>query len=206
MTYPVRDALPYAVNAGWQRLRQSADTVCGRLLLRWWNIQGGKNSRFFGLPLVSRHPTARVSIGEGCIFRSAEWSNSIGINRRCFLAAERDAEIEIGDTCGFSGTIIAASSSIRIGARVLCGGNCTIVDTDRHPITAAERAAGGDTPPAPIVIENDVFLGMNVMVLKGCTVGQGTVVAAGSIVTRSLPQGVLAGGIPARPLRELDEG
>ena len=44
---------------------------------------------------------------------------------------------------------------------------------------------------------------MNVVVLKGCTIGAGTVVAANSVVTRSLPAGVIAGGIPARVIREL---
>jgi acetyltransferase-like isoleucine patch superfamily enzyme len=63
--------------------------------------------------------------------------------------------------------------------------------------------AAGDT--SSIVIEDDVWLGMNVVVLKGCHIGRATVVAANSVVTHSLPAHVLAGGTPARVIKSLAE-
>lgn len=157
------------------------------------------------MPVIRRHPTAHITVGDGCEIRSAEWSNTIGINRRCVFAASRDSVISIGQNCGLSGTVIAATDSIVIGDRVLCGGNCTIVDTDRHPIDPVARARNEPAESAPIKIENDVFLSMNVVVLKGCTIGAGTVVAANSVVTNSLPADVVAGGVPAKVIRTLKD-
>ena len=96
-------------------------------------------------------------------------------------------------------TQYVAAERIVIGDRVQVGANSTIVDTDFHPLTAAERArdflAGAH---APIIIEDDVFIGMNSLILKGLvlsrvevvTIGRGSVVGAGSVVTRNVPPGV----------------
>ena len=60
------------------------------------------------------------------------------------------------------------------------------------------------TPPAAVVIEDDVWLGLNVVVLKGVTIGRGSVIGANSLVTRSIPAGVVAAGSPAKVIRTLD--
>jgi acetyltransferase-like isoleucine patch superfamily enzyme len=111
--------------------------------------------------------------------------------------------VSVGDRCGFSGTVIAAAESIAIGDRVMCGANVTITDTDWHPIDSGRRSAGEPGRSAAVVIESDVWIGMNVTVLKGVTIGAGTVVAAGSLVTHSLPPGVVAAGQPAVPVRTI---
>lgn len=203
MKSSVRTTLPYALHRAAVQIRLTCHTAVSRLAAYWWSISLGRGVLFFGRPHLQRHPTAKITIGKNCVFRSAEWSNSIGLNRKCFIAAGRDAVIKIGDNCGFSGTIIAASRSIIIGSRVLCGGNCTIVDTDRHSLDFVERENNIKAKAIPTVIEDDVFLGLNVVVLKGCTIGRGTVVGANSLVATSLPGGVLAGGVPARVIREL---
>lgn len=203
--YPIRNMLPYALNFIINKIKQYLCTIWAYFIFDWWKINLGKNVIFTGLPLLQKHPTAKITIGDSCIFRSAQWSNSIGINRRCFISANRNANIKIGSHCGFSGTVIAASESIIIGDRVLCGGNCTIMDTDRHPVYAVNRANNEMADTAPIVIENDVFLSINVVILKGCTIGQGTVVAANSVVASTLPPFVIAGGVPARVIRELNQ-
>jgi len=72
-----------------------------------------------------------------------------------------------------------------------------IMDTDWHwndPRTG---------PNAPVEIGDNVWLGINVTVTKGVTIGENTLVAAGSIVTKSLPANVVAAGIPAKVIREL---
>ncbi|WP_164852278.1 acyltransferase [Rheinheimera riviphila] len=106
----------------------------------------------------------------------------------------------IGDDCGFSATVISAGYSIRIGDRVMCGANVTITDSDRHPLAAAARHAGQPGVSAAVIIEDDVWLGMNVLVLKGVTIGKGAVVAANSVVSQNIPSYSLAAGVPARAL------
>ena len=104
-----------------------------------------------------------------------------------------------------SGGTLLAAQSITIGERVILGANTTIVDTDFHPLHAnvrmAEPNAGGT---ASVIIEDDVFIGMNCLVLKGVTIGHGSVIGAGSVVTGNIPAGVIAAGNPARVIRSLE--
>lgn len=203
MKYSLRSFIPHAVGIYLRRTLQFVDTCIARVYAIWWGLEVGKGTIFCGIPIFRRHPTANIVVGTKCQFKSAEWSNTIGLNRRCVLSALKNSNIEIGNQCGFSGTVIAASNSIVIGDRVLCGGNCTIVDTDRHPIDLELRVKNAEAEAIPINIEDDVFLGMNVIVLKGSNIGRGTVVAANSVVTGHLPSGVIAGGVPARVIREI---
>jgi acetyltransferase-like isoleucine patch superfamily enzyme len=80
---------------------------------------------------------------------------------------------------------------------VRCGANTLITDTDWH--TDDPRTG----PDAPVFIGNNVWLGVNVTVLKGVAIGENTVVAAGSVVTKSLSANVIAGGVPAKVLKHL---
>lgn len=203
MKYPLRGFIPHAIGIYLRRALQAIDTGITKVYALWWGLEMGERVAFYGIPILRRHPTASIVIGSKCQFRSAEWSNTIGLNRRCVLSALKGSKIEIGDQCGFSGTVIAASNSIVIGNRVLCGGNCTIVDTDRHPVDPVLRVKNVEAEATPISIEDDVFLGMNVTVLKGSIIGRGTVVAANSVVTGHIPSGVIAGGMPARVIRKI---
>lgn len=112
-------------------------------------------------------------------------------------------ELAIGDDCFVNnGSTLSASCSIRVGNRVNIAPHCTVIDNDFHGV--AER----DTAPAmaPIVLEDDVWLGTGVIVLKGVTIGRGSVIASGSVVTRDVPPGVLAGGVPAKVLKAIAPG
>jgi acetyltransferase-like isoleucine patch superfamily enzyme len=80
----------------------------------------------------------------------------------------------------------------------MCGANVAIMDTDWHSLDAEQWQAGIAGAALPILIEEDVWLDMNVTVLKGVTIGARTIVAAGSVVSRSLPADVIAAGQPAR--------
>lgn len=102
---------------------------------------------------------------------------------------------------GFSA--IAEHSSITIGRRVLIGVNVEIIDSDFHGLRVEDRGKSRPEWAKPVVIEDDVFLGSNVRVLKGVTIGRGAVVANGSIVVTDVPPGVVAGGNPARTIKAL---
>lgn len=178
-------------------------SVIGNLKLFWWGIPVAGPVKAVGLFRIEKHPSATIRIGRKCCFRSAKCSNIAGINRPVLLAARRGGRIDLGDFCGLSGVVIVADTSVRIGDRVMVGANCTIVDTDFHPIDAESRFAGDRGKSLPVVIEDDVFIGMNSMVLKGVTIGRGSIIGAGSVVTKNIPPGVLAAGNPARVIRQL---
>lgn len=94
-------------------------------------------------------------------------------------------------------------------AKVSIGNNCLIAPnvglyTAGHPLHPHARAAGYEYG-LPIVIGNDVWIGGNAVVLPGVTVGDGSTIGAGSVVTRDVPAGVLAAGNPCRVIRPLTE-
>jgi len=180
--------------------------VCSRLmrLYAWlWGLEFQGPAQFYGLARFIRHPQGRIVLGRDLVFRSAPASNTIGLNRGCFFSATKGATLQIGDGCGFSGTVIAAQQQITLGNGVMCGANVTITDADRHPLDALARLRGEPGSCAPVVIGDQVWLGMNVVVLKGVTIGAGSVIAANSVVVSDIPPGCLAGGQPATVLRML---
>jgi acetyltransferase-like isoleucine patch superfamily enzyme len=95
--------------------------------------------------------------------------------------------------------------SITVGDNVVVGANTAIVDADFHPMEASRRG-WTDGATAPVVIEDDVFIGMNCLILKSVVIGRGSVVGAGSVVTRDIPPGVIGAGNPARVIRSLTPG
>jgi acetyltransferase-like isoleucine patch superfamily enzyme len=117
--------------------------------------------------------------------------------------------LEIGDNVG-----ISWQTSISVGTRVVLGDNvriaqrCFLAGYPGHPQDADDRAAGlpcTESQIGDIVLEPDVWLGTGVMVMPGVRIGRGTIVAAGSVVTRDLPPFVVAGGMPAKVIRELPQ-
>ncbi len=112
--------------------------------------------------------------------------------RRC------DALIEIGNRNLFSANItICANEKLSIGHGCQIGDQVAIYDCDFHEINPTFRSSGCG-PRSPVVIGNNVWLGRRVMVLKGVTIGNNSVIGAMSIVTKSIPPNCIAVGIPAQ--------
>lgn len=187
--------------------RRAATFVCtlaAHIVWKIWAIEVGPGLRVVGWPIVRRRPGSTITIGRGCKFVSLRSANVAGLNRPCHICTlQPDAHIVIGDNSGFSATAIGAAQSITIGNNVFCGANVSITDTDWHNIPIHLRHTNRPAPSSPVVIEDDVWLCMNVTVLKGVRIGAGSVVAAGSVVSKDLPPGMICGGIPAVPLRPM---
>ncbi len=122
-------------------------------------------------------------------------------------ARNSTAKVSIGDGTwinnGFSA--IAEHTSICIGQRVMIGTNVEIYDSDFHGIRVCDRVVSKVEWAKPVVIEDDVFLGSNVRVLKGVTIGRGSVIANGSVVIKDIPSSVVAGGIPAKVIKVIEK-
>ena len=99
------------------------------------------------------------------------------------------------------GLVLVDDAEVRIGDRVLFGPN-VVITTAGHPIDPAVRATDAQFS-APVVIEEGAWLGAGVVVLPGVTIGAGSVIGSGSVVSRSIPAGVVAVGTPCRVLREI---
>jgi len=143
----------------------------------------------------------RLRIGAGC-----------KINGRTSLVAGKvfDAPtLELGDytSVGF-GVVISVSKRVTLGRHVRLADGVFITDNPGHPLDAAKRRNHEPVEPEsvkPVVLEDDVWLGTRAIVLPGVRIGAGTVVGAGSVVSRDLPALVLAVGSPARPVRSLTQ-
>lgn len=144
-------------------------------------------------------------IGDHIIIRNSIRSNYVGLTKKCSLFIEPGAQLEIGDYTGLSGTTIYCSSKIIIGSHVNLGGNVFIWDTDFHPLNYLDRRIHKENQinSKPIIIGNDVFVGANSMILKGVNIGDRSIIGAGSVLTKSVPDDEIWGGNPARFLKKL---
>lgn len=176
-----------------------------RAQFAWHGVEWGDNWKIFGRPIIQRHRGSRMAAGDGLYLRSWTRSNPLAPSHPVVLSTrDADAVINIGDDCGFTGTILVAADRIDIGDRVQVGGNASIVDTDFHPLVPEVRRKNFNAgASASIVIEDDVFVGMEALILKGVTVGEGAVVGAGSVVTQDVPPRTVVVGNPATEVRTL---
>ena len=171
-------------------------TVCGRMLSRCMGVKLGRGVLFNGPITIDRFKYSRIAIGDGVIFNSHRAFNPRGC-QPCILQTATDfAEIEIGAGTGLSGVSIVSWQSVKIGRNVMIGAGTIIGDTDDHP----ERLG---TKPAPVVIGNNVFIGMHTLVLKGVTIGDNAVIGAGSVVNKDIPANCVAAGVPCKVVRML---
>ena len=110
------------------------------------------------------------------------------------------AKIIIGDHVGFNAiSIMARSQTISIGSGTMIGGNCQIMDSDGHPLWPPEDRweYPGDEYDQPVEIGDNVFIGLNVLILKGVCIGSNSIIAAGSVVTKNVDANIMVGGNPA---------
>ncbi len=154
---------------------------------------------FNGITYFKKGRRNLLLIGDNCIFLSRSTSNLIGINRPCIISSigENGSVLKIGNNCGFSGTVIGCFEKITIGDNVKCGANTIITDSDWHPEDPRSSAA------KPVVIEDNVWLGVNVVVLKGVKIGSNSIIGAGSIVTKDIPSNVIAAGNPCKVIKTI---
>ena len=173
------------------------------LICRLKKVKIGHNAKFHGFTKFYRRPSTKIEIGDQCQFISNYNTNLIGINRKCIVATHADlAHIQIGNECGFSGTVIGAAESIKIGNNVLFGANTLVTDFDWHATDPNDRKSG-KPKSAPIVIEDNVWIGINVVILKGVTIGKNTIIGANSLVIKDIPANVIAGGNPCTVIKPL---
>ena len=167
-----------------------------------------------------------VEVGDGCFlerresfsrFRSTRRPGLvIGDRTRVYMwtafSVDPEGVVEVGEDCVLVGPSFMCAEQITIGRRVVISYQVTVADSDFHPsdpeqrrLDAEANAPEGDRsqrPPvatAPVVIEDDAWIGIGAIVLKGVRIGAGARVDAGAVVTRDVPAGTTVAGNPARP-------
>jgi acetyltransferase-like isoleucine patch superfamily enzyme len=178
-----------------------------KIFLRLNKVRFGKNLKLNGFPVIFSKSGDKLSIGNHVTINSSFLSNLVGLYQRTIIVTRTaDAKINIGNYVGISGATIYARKKITIGDHTLIGGNTKIIDNDFHPIDPVIRR---ETPHdhigvREINIGENVFIGCNCLILKGTTIGDNTVIGAGSVVSGEIPANCIAAGNPARVIRKLE--
>jgi len=150
--------------------------------------------------------------------RAVVFGNHVSCYAGCSFAVGENGRCTVGDFTLLNGALIMAEEQIEIGSHCLISWNVGIADSDFHPLEPAQRIIDAhalapffkDRPSrpklrtAPVIISDNVWIGMNAVILKGVTIGENSVVAAGAVVTKSVPPDVVVAGNPAVVTKKLE--
>lgn len=162
--------------------------VTGKWYLR--KCQTGKLCTTRGVPRIDAH--GDIILGN----RVKVWSHI----HKTQLSAGGKGKLIIGDNSFINvGTIISAHYQIKIGKNAQIAPGVIIMDNDFHGVEERDTVE----TPTPITIGDNVWLATRVVVLKGVTIGEGSTIATGAVVTKDIPPYSLAAGIPAKVIKTL---
>lgn len=172
-------------------------TVLHTILLRnRFNTIGRKSRVFYKSKIYNRVPGG-VSIGDSCTIGRTKKGYHAGMPFNTTLLNDGDnSHIKIGDNCRINGAYIHAQDFIEIGNNCVMASGINIIDSNAHQVHSLDRTVGRDNPRG-IIIGNNVWVGLNVIILKGSTIGNNCVIAAGSIVKGTFPNNAIIQGNPA---------
>lgn len=153
---------------------------------------------------ISLKHGSRLKIGDNSIIQGS------------IITEHPEAEVIIGSRTFIGGSRVISASKIIIGDDVLISWGCTIVDHDSHSISWSKRSSDvldwaekqknwHHVTRGLIHIQNKVWIGANVIVLKNTTVGEGAVIGTGSVVTKNVPAWTVVGGNPAKVIRSIPD-
>lgn len=167
----------------------------------------GKPKNIRGIVTIRSNCKGSISLGGNITIMSGKKYNIIGNDFRTVFRTIQNGKIVLGNNVGISNSTIVSAEAVTIEDNVMIGGNCQIFDTDFHPIAYSDRlehdADGGKSKS--IRIKEGAFIGANSMVLKGVTIGRHSVIGAGSVVTKDVPDGEIWAGNPAIYIRKVSE-
>jgi acetyltransferase-like isoleucine patch superfamily enzyme len=116
-----------------------------------------------------------------------------------------EAKIVIGDNCNINGTVIHSNELIQIGNKCMFGPGTIICDNDSHRVSKDPVVRRTKAVSKPIIIGDNVWVGMNCMIMKGVNIGENAIVAAGSLVLHDVEANTVVGGNPAKFIKELKD-
>ncbi|AYQ31762.1 acyltransferase [Runella sp. SP2] len=194
-----------SIRRAWKYLRAIIDKLYFIFLFKGNKVIYA-NFKCIGTPYVMVAKGGSFSIGKNFSMNNGISGNPIGCYDRCTFFVDRGAKLSIGDNVGMSQAALICHQSITIGNYVKIGGGVKIYDTDFHSLNPVIRASKNDLihkVKAPVVVKDNVFIGAFTIILKGVTIGQNSIIGAGSVVTKSVPDNQVWAGNPARFIRAL---
>lgn len=177
-----------------------------RMKLKAAGAHVGHNCKIFNSFYVLVKKGGDLNIGDNFKMQSGSCFNPLVRGAKSSIYVSNNGVVTIGDNSGISSSCIWCIDSIKIGDHVDIGANCVILDNDAHSLDfSIRRNPSIDiAKSAPVVIEDDVLIGTGSIILKGVTIGARSIIGAGSVVTKSIPEDCIAAGNPCRVLRKIE--
>ena len=175
---------------------------------------------------------SNIDFGEGFYCESAQvfkkllsktphavvFGDHVSVYAGCSFAVQKNGRCTVGDFTLLNGAIVMAEELVEIGSHCLISWGVGIADSDFHPLEPAQRLIDSQAlapffknrPPrpklktAPVKIGDNVWIGMNAVILKGVRIGDNSIVAAGAVVTKSVPPNTIVAGNPAIEVKKFE--
>jgi acetyltransferase-like isoleucine patch superfamily enzyme len=177
------------------------------ILRRRDNIKIGKNVKFYRLPVLNIHPDSTLIIRNNVTINSENSGYHLNMYAKCKILIDRPkAKIEIGENTRIHGSCLHAFQEISIGRNCLIAANCQIIDGNGHDLSFdnVENRINTKGTSKAIFIEDNVWIGTNVVVLPGVRIGNGSIISANSVVHKDIPPMVIAGGNPIEIIKKFE--
>lgn len=162
----------------------------------------------YGIPYVNISLKATCIIGDGFKMHNGTKYSDSGVNGKCRIDVRDTATLIIGKNVGISDVTITCHEYIKIGDNVLIGVGAQIKDTDNHSLNPNHRLNAEldwkNKNTLPIIISENVFIGANAYILKGVKIGKNSIIGAGSVVTKDVPENQIWAGNPAKLIKLID--
>ncbi|RZK48108.1 MAG: acyltransferase [Pedobacter sp.] len=160
--------------------------------------------KFQGWPHIIKHNYARIIIGSGTTINSSNYGYHVNMFSKCKLyASKNNALIKVGKNTRIHGTCIHAFNKIVIGDKCLIAANTQIIDSNGHELCFENPAARISSPDKgrEIEIGNNVWIATNCIILGGTSIGDGSIITAGSVVKGEVPARCIYGGNPGKVIK-----
>jgi acetyltransferase-like isoleucine patch superfamily enzyme len=160
----------------------------------------------YGIPILDINMKGSFIIGKKFRFNSGKYHAMGGRQQQCYFVVARGGQLIIGNNVGVTSVALICHNKISIGNNVKIGINTVIYDTDFHSLDAKMRNSYPErldgVKSKPVIIHDGAFIGAHSTILKGVTIGENSIVGAGSVVFQDIPDEQVWAGNPARYVRD----
>ncbi len=176
-----------------------------KFILKLNGVKCGRGVKVYGIPRIENK--GRITLGNNMRLNSALCTyNSGNLEGPVLLRTSKEGSITTGDEVYLNGTAIISEISVTLGSRIMIGANTVIMDTNTHNVPWENRLRRWDKiVRKPVRVEDDVWIGASCFIMKGVTVGKGSIIAAGSIVSKDVEPFSIYAGNPAVFVKKIDE-
>ena len=160
------------------------------------NIVLGKKTYVYHKSKILNCSGGQINIGKNCMIGRSDKHYHAGMPFYTSILNDGvNSQVIIGSNCRINGAYIHAKKLIKIGDNCVIATGVIIIDTNGHQVKSYDRTVGSDNPDS-IIIGNNVWIGLNAIILKGTEIGDNSIISAGTVVKGTIPPNTVVERIP----------